>query len=73
MSEPRDAMIFESFDEPGWWLNMVPEAEGDDDRSPAAAETFGPFDSPDIARTFASQTFQNTGFEIPVYVMSPMG
>jgi hypothetical protein len=69
MSEPRHAMIFESFDEPGWWLHMVPAAEGDDDRSPLAAETFGPFDSIDIARTFADQTFQNTGFVIPVYEM----
>jgi len=68
MSEPRHAMIFVCDD--GYvWLNMVPEAEGYDDRSPAAAETFGPFDAVREARDFAEDNFQNTGFVIPVYEM----
>ena len=68
MSEPRHAMVFEC-DEGRVWLNMVPEAEGDDDRSPAAAVTFGPFEGVEEARSFADDNFQNTGFVIPVYKM----
>jgi len=68
MSEPRHAMIFEC-DEGDVWLNMVPDAEGDDDRSPAAAVTFGPFEGVEEARLFADDNFQNTGFVIPVYKM----
>ena len=68
MSEPRHAMVFEC-DEGRVWLNMVPEAEGDEDRSPAAAVTFGPFEGVEEARLFADDNFQNTGFVIPVYKM----
>lgn len=66
MSEPRHAMIFEC-DEGRVWLNMVPEAEGDDDRSPSASETYGPFDTVSEARRYADDNFQNTGFVIPLY------
>lgn len=69
MSEPRHAMIFQC-DEEMIWLNMVPEAEGDDDRTPAASKTFGPFESVNAARLFADNNFQNTGFVIPVYALS---
>jgi len=48
---------------------MVPEAEGDDDRSPAASETYGPFGAVHEARLYADNNFQNTGFVIPVYKM----
>lgn len=68
MSEPRHAMVFEC-DEGHVWLNMVPEAEGDDDRSPAASKTYGPFEGVEEARSFADDNFQNTGFVIPVYKM----
>jgi len=68
MSEPRHAMIFEC-DEGDVWLNMVPAAEGDDDRSPAASKTYGPFGGVEEARSFADDNFQNTGFVIPVYAM----
>lgn len=66
MSEPRHAMIFKC-DEEMFWLNIVPEAEGNDDRTPAAAKTFGPFQGVNEARLFADNNFQNTGFVIPVY------
>ena len=68
MSEPRHAMVFEC-DGGHVWLNMVPAAEGDDDRSPAAAKTYGPFKTVYGARLFADENFQNTGFVIPVYAM----
>lgn len=68
MSEPRHAMIY-FCDEGRVWLNMVPEAEGDDDRSPAASETYGPFGAVHEARLYADNNFQNTGFVIPVYKM----
>ena len=68
MSEPRHAMIFEC-DEGDVWLNMVPAAEGDDDRSPAASRTYGPFCSVSEAREYADENFQNTGSVIPVYAM----
>lgn len=66
MSEPRHAMVF-ICDDGLVWLHMVPEAEGDDDRSPAAAKTYGPFGTVFEARRFADDNFQNTGFVIPLY------
>lgn len=68
MSEPRHAMIF-FCDDGHAWLNIVPEAEGDDDRSPAASEIFGPFSGVSEARRYADDNFQNTGFRIPLYAM----
>ena len=67
MSEPRHAMIY-FCDEGRVWLNMVPEAEGDDDRSPSASETYGPFGTVSEARRYADDNFQNTGFVIPLYM-----
>ncbi len=66
MSEPRHAMIFRC-DENHTWLNIVPEAVGDDDRSPLASVTYGPFPSVEGARKYADENFQNTGYIIPVY------
>lgn len=66
MSEPRHAMIY-FCDEGEVWLNMVPAAEGDEDRSPAASRTYGPFCCVSTAREYADENFQNTGFVIPVY------
>lgn len=66
MSEPRHAMVF-MCDENKAWLNIVPEAEGHDDRTPAASKTYGPFHSIKEARNFGHNNFQNTGFEIPLF------
>jgi hypothetical protein len=59
-------MIF-CCDENHTWLNIVPEAVGDDDRSPLASVTYGPFSSVNCARKYADENFQNTGYVIPVY------
>ena len=70
MSEPRHAMIFKC-DDGMIWLNIVPEAEADDDRTPMAAKTYGNFESIKQARAFADSMFQNTGSEIPLYIQTP--
>ena len=71
MSDPRHAMIFEC-SENRFWLNIVPSTELPDDTlgddSPLAAKTFGPFKDVDKAKEFADDNFENTGFEIPLYV-----
>lgn len=66
MSDPRHAMIFKC-DDGDMWLNIVPGTDCGRDYSPEFSETFGPFSTARDAREYASNNFQNTGFEIPVY------
>lgn len=71
VSDPRHAMVFEC-SQNDFWLNMVPTTELPDGRlgddGPLASKMYGPFGSVEEARGFAEDRFQNTGFEIPVYV-----
>lgn len=66
MSEPRHAMIYRDAVHKLWWLEIVPEVEDEVEILSENAESFGPFGNIKKAREYADETFQNTGFEIPV-------
>lgn len=67
MSEPRHAMIYRDAVHKLWWLEINPyDLEDELDALSEYAKTFGPFGNSKKAQEYASDNFQNTGFEIPV-------
>jgi len=67
MSEPRHAMIYRDAVKKKWWLEIVQwDVERKSDTLSDNADTFGPFKNEEQAEEYASDNFQNTGFEIPV-------
>ena len=67
MSEPRHAMIYRDAVEKKWWLEIVQwDVNNKWDALSNNADCFGPFETSKQAQEYASDNFQNTGFEIPV-------